>query len=59
MLLHIYALYKLAGTCANTQLMHWYVLSGKKIVMLQNIQCNFTFHMDASHILLMATMYMI
>ena len=29
MLLHIYALYKLAGTHANTQLMHWYVLSEK------------------------------
>ena len=25
----MYALYKLAGTRANTQLMHWYVLSEK------------------------------
>ena len=31
----------------------------KKLVMSQNVQCNFTFHMDASHISLMATMYMI
>ena len=31
----------------------------KKLVMSQTVQCNFTFHMDASHIPLMATMYMI
>ena len=29
MLLHMNALYKLPGTHANTQLMHWYVLSEK------------------------------
>ena len=58
MLLHMYALYKLAGTRANTLLMHWHVLS-EKLVMSQSGQCNFTFHMDASHISLMATMYMI
>ena len=59
MLLYMYALYKLVGTRADTQLMHWNVLSEKIGNVTKCSVYNFTFHMDASHISLMVTMYMI